>query len=563
MPSGSVDVCLVHAPSIYDFRKKNLKPGPISDVVPSTPVFEMYPIGFVSMLAYLIRHGFRARIANLAVLMLSDSRFDPEKYIRELDAKVYGIDFHWLPHVHGVNHVSKMIKDIHPDAKVVLGGFSSSYFKEEIMKEWPWIDYVLYGDFQEEPLRLLTEAVEKGGDVSTVPNLVYRDSSGNIKTTMPQNSFEAMSRVFIDYKALANNTIKYHDIKGHLPYYSWINNPEGFTIIEHGCQFNCGFCGGSNFAYKPRYGSISPIFRDPDIVAQEIELVDETIGAPVFVAGDLNAAGEKYYSAFFRSIKERGIDLPLLSEYFLPPDREYLTRLSRTFSGFTAEISPESSVERIRKKVGKNFSNAALEKSIETARDLGCKKFDVYFSIGLPTQTREDVFADAEYSSRIMEKYNGNGMDIYSFISPLTPFLDPGSLIFEMPERYGYKIHGRHLMEFYNALETGNGWEDYLNYETDAMNRKEMIETTYLVGIKMIELSKKMKLIDGLTSNHLISNIHDYLSGNPYIENREPSKHLAYVNKQIEWSRKHRLTFTSFCVLVYKYYNATLKLFRI
>ncbi len=562
MPYSSIDVSLMHPPSIYDFRKRNIKTGPISDVVPSTPVFEMYPIGFVSMLGYLIRKGYRARISNLAVLMLSSKRFDAEKYIRNIDASLYGVDFHWLPHVHGAREVTRLIKEVHPNASVVLGGFSSTYFRHDIMKEWPWVDFVLYGDYQEDSIAQLADAVQNGKDFSGIPGLLYRDDAGYIKETKPESSIVGMSRVFIDYKTLASNTIKYHDIKGHLPYYSWIKNPEGFTLIEHGCQYNCGFCGGSNFAYKGRYGTFSPVFRDPEKVALEIELVDETIGAPVFISGDLNAAGEKYYNAFFRAVRERGLDVPLLTEYFIPPDRKFLGSLSGTFTDFTAEISPESSVESIRRRTGKLYSNSSLEKSIGNARDLGCKKFDVYFSIGLPNQRREDVFADVEYSSRIMEEYNGNGMDIYSFISPLTPFLDPGSLFFERPDDYGYKIKFRRLGDFYHALDTGNGWEDYLNYETNVMTREEMIETTYLAGIKMIELSSKMKIIDGLTSTHLISNIHDYLSGNPYIENREPSRHLAYVNKQIEWSTKHRLTFRSFMMWLYKHYNAIAGLLR-
>ena len=42
-------------------------------LVPSTPVFEMYPIGFTTMAEYLERHGLRVRILNLAVRMLNDT----------------------------------------------------------------------------------------------------------------------------------------------------------------------------------------------------------------------------------------------------------------------------------------------------------------------------------------------------------------------------------------------------------------------------------------------------------------------------------------------------------
>jgi B12-binding domain/radical SAM domain protein len=554
----SIDVCFVHPPSIYDFRTKEIKLGPISDVVPSTPVFEMYPIGFVSMLAYLVKHGYKARIANIAVQMLSNPKFDVEAYIRGINASVFALDLHWLPHVHGAYHISKMIKRIHPNAKVVLGGFSATYFSGEIMKEWPWIDYVLYGDYQEEPLLMLAETVETGGDISAVHNLVYRSNTGIVKMNMPGRSSEGIKRVFIDYKELMRNTIRYHDIKGHIPYYSWLKNPEGFTLIEHGCQFSCGFCGGSKFAYCGRYGPTAPMFRDPATVALEIELVQETIGAPVFITGDLSAAGTKYHDALFSEVKSRGIDLPLLTEYFIPPNAEYFKKLSKVFPDFSAEISPDSSAESIRHANGRNYTNAALESSIGEAKKAGCKKFDVYFIIGLSGQGRADVEADIDYASYLIKKYNGEGMDLDAFIAPLAPFVDPASLFFEMPDKYGYKLKAKHIMEFYNLLDKGKSWEDHLNYETNTMSKKDIIESTYMAGIKMVETNAAAGKMDEATAASMISGIRDYISGKPYTTDSDMSRHLTYLNKQIEWSRKHRITPLSASVFAYRIYDSVL-----
>ena len=41
----AVDLVLLHAPSVYDFRQKTILYGPVSDLIPPSPVFEMYPIG--------------------------------------------------------------------------------------------------------------------------------------------------------------------------------------------------------------------------------------------------------------------------------------------------------------------------------------------------------------------------------------------------------------------------------------------------------------------------------------------------------------------------------------
>ena len=102
------EVALVHAPSIYDFRTRDIKLGPISDVIPSTPVFEMYPIGFVSMLNSLIKEGYNARICNVAAMMVSSDKFDPVKYLKDVDSEIFGIDLHWLPHVNGALKVAKI-----------------------------------------------------------------------------------------------------------------------------------------------------------------------------------------------------------------------------------------------------------------------------------------------------------------------------------------------------------------------------------------------------------------------------------------------------------------------
>ena len=142
------DIALIHPPSIYDFRKRDLKAGPISDVVPSTPVFEMYPMGFLSLLSYLIPKGYNARISNVASMMVMSDKFDAVKYLRSFETEVYGIDLHWLPHVHGAINIARIIKELNPESKIVLGGFSASYFSNGIMKEYPEIDYVLKGDFQ-------------------------------------------------------------------------------------------------------------------------------------------------------------------------------------------------------------------------------------------------------------------------------------------------------------------------------------------------------------------------------------------------------------------------------
>ncbi|RLE58467.1 MAG: TIGR04190 family B12-binding domain/radical SAM domain protein, partial [Thermoprotei archaeon] len=116
------DVVFIHAPSVYDFRKlKRVHYGPISDVVPSTPVFDMYPYGFFSLATYLELNGFKTGIFNIAARMVNNPRLDVVKLLKNIKANVYAIDIHWLVHAHGSIEIAKLIKDMHRKP-VIVGG---------------------------------------------------------------------------------------------------------------------------------------------------------------------------------------------------------------------------------------------------------------------------------------------------------------------------------------------------------------------------------------------------------------------------------------------------------
>ena len=549
-----VNVCLVHPPSIYDFRKKDLRSGPISDVVPSTPMFEMYPVGFISMLNSLVTNGYDARISNIAVLMLGSSTFDPEKYLSNIEADIFGIDLHWLPHVHGAINLARLVKSIHPESKVLMGGFSTTYFSSEIMAQFPFVDFILNGDLQETSIVKLAEAVEGKRTLSAVPNLIYREN-GKVRHNQPNLDPNAINEVLLNYNILMKNAIKYGDVKGHLPYKLWIKNPSAMTLIEHGCQYNCGFCGGSNFAFSHNYNKDSPIFRNPDRIAEELEIIQNSIGTPVFIAGDIFAAGEKFQDQFFKSAKERGVDIPLLTEYFVPPSQEYFQKLSRFFPNFTAEISPDSSKENIRLIAGRGYSNHDLEKSILNAAKNGCRKFDVYFTIGLPKQKKEDVIADVEFSEYLMSQHIGRKMQMHAFLSPLTPFLDPGSLFYEMHDRYGINLRAKTLGDYYMLLDQGKSWEDYLNYETKEMSREDLVHVTYEAGKMMAQVRERLGLISKGEMERIVKNIDAYKDGGDLITADAMGMHLNYMVKEIEWSKHHHITYSSFLIFLYRYYD--------
>lgn len=71
------ELILLHPPISYKFRELQILHGPSNVAVPSSPIFENYPIGFLTLSEYLNRQGISVKIVNLAVKMLLDAATPP------------------------------------------------------------------------------------------------------------------------------------------------------------------------------------------------------------------------------------------------------------------------------------------------------------------------------------------------------------------------------------------------------------------------------------------------------------------------------------------------------
>jgi len=169
--------------------------------------------------------------------------------------------------------------------------------------------------------------------------------------------------------------------------------------------------------------------------------------------------------------------------------------VAETIPNFNMQISPESHDEKIRRAFGRAYDNHSLERSIENAIELGCKRVDVFFMIGLPGQTSQSVRGTIGYCEELLEKYGRNGSaKIHPYISPLAPFLDPGSQAFEDPQRYGYRLFYKTLEEHRQALLQPS-WKYMLNYETEWMSRDELVTSTYDAALELNRLKAKYGLL--------------------------------------------------------------------
>jgi B12-binding domain/radical SAM domain protein len=478
---------LLHPPSLLDARVVEPRHALATATVATSPVFEYYPLGFLTLMEYLERHSLSVRIINVAVKMAKSRRFDPRRLIRGLDALAFGIDLHWLVHVDGALELARICKQEHPGIPVVMGGLTASYYHRELI-ELPHVDYVVRGDSTEQPVLDLLRALESKQEPAEVPNLVWK--RGGEVVVNPFTYQPELLDIRVDYGRLIKHMIRYRDLRGNLlTGFQWPAYAFNMTLFCRGCLMNCLTCGGSNRALgRARLGA-----RDPEALAEEILATQALTPHGVGIPGDIRQHEPGRLIAALRRRKPRR---PLSFECYGPCGEEFLKELASIGPPLDIHMSPESHDEELRTRYGRCYSNDRLEADLDFILAAGGKAF-LFFLIGIPGQTRASVMESVAYAERLLELHNARCPGkLDANISPPMPFIDPGSLAFEYPGKTGYRLFARTLAE-HRALMRKAELRQVLNFETDTMARDEIIDVACEAMAKMVEVRERCGLLKG------------------------------------------------------------------
>jgi B12-binding domain/radical SAM domain protein len=475
---------LLHAPSVYDFRERAILYGPVSDMVPSSTVFEMYPLGFLTIASYLHDRGMRVRIVNLALRMMNSRRFDVPRFLARQKPKAIGIDLHWMPHAHGALEVARIAKELHPDVPIVMGGLSSTYFHRELIA-YPQVDYVLRGDSTEPPLHQLLIALEQGQPLDRIANLTWKDAKGIHVNPL---SFVPTTLDYVDLRPdlMVDMVLRYRDLESTLPFNGWWNNPITTVFTVKGCAFECVTCGSSHTSCTHLTKRQKPVYRSPESLVANMQDIGRLIHGPIVLVGDLLMAGPDHAAEVLERLRKADLPNTIVFEFFALPPVSFLRDIDRCVRHWSMEFSPESHEQSVRdaQEGESGYTTEDMESIIKEAVRLRCSRIDIFFMIGLPAQTTTSVRDTVEYCGRLFQLGDKR---LSCFISPMGPFIDPGSRGFEEPDRFGYRLFARTL-EQHRQLLIQPTWEHILNYETRWMTRRELVDATYDAAERLNEL---------------------------------------------------------------------------
>ena len=245
--SQPVDVLLLHVPKFRNFAR------PLGEF--SFVLFP--PMGLLGLAHFLIQNQHSARLLHLGVEQYLRGPLSFDRILAEHPASLIGLDLHWHFQSWDTIEVARKIKEVRPGVPICLGGFTAAIFADEILRSFPFIDFVIRGD-GEIPLLALTRALRHRSNFRSIPNLSWRDGA-EIKhnpTEWTADSAFLNSICFTDFTLMEDYPVfiksfsRYVRLERSERLQRLLSNSRSYPVyIGRGCAYNCSFCGG---CAKPR-----------------------------------------------------------------------------------------------------------------------------------------------------------------------------------------------------------------------------------------------------------------------------------------------------------------------
>ena len=258
------------------------------------------------------------------------------------------------------------------------------------------------------------------------------------------------------------------------------------AVIEvmRGCYRGCRFC-QAGFIYRPIRE------KQVDTLINQAKSIVESTGFEELSINSLSTGDYPNLKEFISKVKvelpQVKLSLPSLRiDSFEGEMTENLRKSSLTFA-------PEAGTQRLRNVINKDISDKEIENCFEMAFNAGYTSIKLYFMLGLPTETLEDLQGIADIVNKIREIYARKksrlaslriSVSVSTFIpKPFTPFQwERQATREEIAEKVSY------LHSALRIKGVSFSWNDYDLSQAEAVlargDRKlsKLLETIYHKG---------------------------------------------------------------------------------
>lgn len=418
-------------------------------------------MGLFALAELARREGWKSVILHSQLEKIHNPDFDLLKWLEVRKPKVAAFSLQWHLQTFDVLNTIRQIKDRLPDIKILLGGFTASYFYREILNRFPQVDFIIRGE-GEKPLSGLLSALGSGGEaekLARVPNLAWREN-GELRVN--PLSYQATSAdldelVFADFSVLCRHQLYFSEL-GLPPLWltgrsrdlnhAYIKRLRNVYFVEvgRGCSVNCSWCGGGKDAHRLLSGRQRPVFRSPEKAAESIEKALRSGVNTVYFSFDPYPQKPDFYLQLFSLLRKKNLAPNAYFECWGLPEKEFCRDFYGTFAKDSAlSISPESGSEEVRKlNKGMFYDNRRLFQTMDYLEELG-GGVDVTFALGIPGEGPEQL-QETRKMMKDLRKYR-----MVEEIMAMPIEMEPASPWFLNPEKYGVVSRRKTLDDFYQA----------------------------------------------------------------------------------------------------------------
>jgi anaerobic magnesium-protoporphyrin IX monomethyl ester cyclase len=298
--------------------------------------------------------------------------------------------------------------------KIILCGPNSLIYQPAFMRQYPFIDFVLKGEYELALLDLI-KALEDNSDLSLVAGMLYRKNE-EFLSTAERKLCVLDSLPWPHRDSLPMD--KYWDLPGDIP------SPSVQMLASRGCPFNCNFCLWPQVMYK----SNAYRFRDIEDVINEMEHLVKNMGfKSVYFDDDTFNIGKERMLEFCNKLQARGLsNIPwAIMARADTMDEQILLAMKK--SGLAAvKYGVETFNPEFISSCQKGLDISKAEKMIRFTKDLGIK-VHLTFTFGFSGETKKTIKKTIERGLKL-------DPDSVQF-SILTPF--PGTKLFEQLDSGG------------------------------------------------------------------------------------------------------------------------------
>lgn len=349
--------------------------------------FGYMPMGILGILNGIRAKGVQVLGLNCMVEQICNPEFDLATALSGIEYKLLMTDLHWYEHSYGAMYVVEQSKKVKPHIPTIIGGYTSTIFADEIMAQFPNVDYLVSGD-SDLPLEQLTDCILGRNQlkVQEIPNVYFR-CNGVVcapEKTWVQTTLEGIDFVNMDF-FLHQKEIPYIKINGlnHKTTDQWL-------CIARGCKFNCVYCCGANKNMQTLFRRCNILLRSAGQVAEDFVALTEKGIDQISPSHDFQMFGKAYYHEIFSKIREKNVKPGMYLECFQLPTKDYIDEIADTFDNkrLLVAISPISGNEQLRNENGKHFSNKDLYEILSYMRQKGVK-VQLYYTVNPVGETKQ------------------------------------------------------------------------------------------------------------------------------------------------------------------------------